>query len=200
MNLFKKIAKWAGVTILVLFLGVVVYRGFLLNNQKKTDAVVAKIHATKLTLDDVMGKDLPPPPGDRADVTVVGVDANANGIRDDVELAIFEKYPNSAKKRAVSLQYALALQMEFTQPFVNTDIVVAVSQEGDRASLCTTEILSRSNLERFFKESDELVEFVEKLHSNTEHRQEFQKSFYDQIGSYSSLDPYCDIDYSKLPD
>ena len=67
-----------------------------------------------------MGKNLPSDPGALADATVQGVDANQNGIRDDVELAVFKEYPNSAKTRAVLLQYALALQMEVIQPMVNT--------------------------------------------------------------------------------
>ena len=44
-----------------------------------------------------------------------------------MELAIFKEYPNSAKTRAVLLQYALALQMEAVQPIVNKETVIATS-------------------------------------------------------------------------
>ncbi|MFY9463152.1 MAG: hypothetical protein WAP52_03130 [Candidatus Sungiibacteriota bacterium] len=85
---------------------------FVLWDKQKTDEQVAKIHATKLSLDDVMGKNLPPDPGVEADKTLQGIDASRNGIRDDVELAIFKLHPDSARIRAVLLQYALALQGE----------------------------------------------------------------------------------------
>ena len=73
-------------------------------NLDKTNEQVVKIHNTKLMMDDVIGKNLPPDPGAEADKTVQGIDANKNGIRDDVELAIFKAYPDSAKTRAVMLQ------------------------------------------------------------------------------------------------
>ena len=115
----------------------VVVRMFHFYNLKKTNEQVAKIHATKLTMDDVIGKSLPPDPGAEADKTVAGIDANQNGIRDDVELAIFKEYPNSAKTRAVLLQYALALQMEVIQPIVNTETVTeVVGGEQSRADIC----------------------------------------------------------------
>src|SRR3989344_8373552 len=125
MSLFLKILKWGAISIGVAFAALVVYRIFILRSERKTQEQVTKIHATKLTLDDVMGKNLPPPPGADADKTVQGIDANRNNIRDDVELAIFKEYPDSAKTRAVLLQYALALQMEVTTPIVNEGTVIA---------------------------------------------------------------------------
>ena len=108
-------------------------------NKQKTAEQVAKIHATKLTLDDVMGKNLPPDPGAEADKTIAGVDANNNGIRDDVELAIFKEYPDSAKTRAAYLQYAVALQIGLTQVF-NSETLVAMAQETSRARGCFYEL------------------------------------------------------------
>ena len=108
MPLFKKILKWICLTILIAYAALVIVRAFYLQAQDNTNKQVEKIHATRLSLDDVMGKNLPPDPGARADQTVAGIDANKNNIRDDVELAIFKEYPNSAKTRAVLLQYALA--------------------------------------------------------------------------------------------
>src|SRR3990167_6987221 len=149
MSLFLKILKWGGISIGVAFAALVIYRMFYLRSERKTQEQVAKIHATKLTLDDVMGKDLPPPPGADADKTIQGIDANHNGIRDDVELAIFKEYPDSAKTRAVLLQYALALQMEVKQTIVNTGTVTAAVQEEDRSYLCVGNIFSRENIDRF---------------------------------------------------
>ena len=94
MLILKKILKWTGIVVVAGFVGLVIVRMFVLDAKEKTAEQVAKIHATKLTLDDVFGKNLPPEPSAEADKTVQGIDANENGIRDDVELAIFKEYPN----------------------------------------------------------------------------------------------------------
>ena len=105
--MIKKLLKWAGIIIAVGFVGLVIVRMFVLDAKEKTAERVLKIHATKLTLDDVFGKNLPVPsevegPPDY-DATIAGVDANENGIRDDVELAIFKEYPNFPYLQAVKL-------------------------------------------------------------------------------------------------
>lgn len=198
-----KIFMWAFLVLFCLYIILVVVRVFHFFNLDKTNAQVEKIHNTKLTMSDVLGDNLPSEPGIEADKTVQGIDANKNGIRDDVELAVFKEYPNSAKTRAVLLQYALALQMETIQPFVNTDIVTAVAQEGDRAYLCIGKILIRDDdsqqiMARYFKDGNDLRSFIDRKQINTEERKEAEKVFLKKIGSYNSLDRYCDIDYSKL--
>jgi hypothetical protein len=198
-----RIFLWVFLILIILFIIIVGVRVVHFFNLDKTNAQVTKIHSTKLSMDDVMGVNLPLDPGVEADKTVQGIDANQNGIRDDVELAVFKEYPNSAKTRAVLLQYALALQMEVVQPFVNTDIVIAVTQEGDRAYQCIGKILNRDDsnekiMERYFKEGDILRSFVENKQFNTEERKRTEEDFLKKIGSYNSLDHYCDIDYLKL--
>ena len=196
--MLKKILKWAGIifaVVVVVFFG---WRVMVAWEKQKTDAVVAKIHSTKLALADVLGERLPPVP-ENPDATVEGVDANKNGIRDDVELAIFKEYPNSGQTRAVLLQYALALQMEMTQPIVNEGTVIAAVQEESRAYLCVGEILSRSDMNEYITKSDTLRSFVKEKQLNTEARKKARTDFYEKIGSHESLDRICDIDYSTLP-
>ncbi|MBI2046276.1 MAG: hypothetical protein HYT28_02560 [Parcubacteria group bacterium] len=178
----------------------VIVRMFYFYNLQKTEEQVAKIHATKLTLDDVMGKNLPPDPGADADKTIAGVDANQNGIRDDVELEIFKEYPNSAKTRAVLLQYALALQMEVIQPIVNTETVTEVVREQSRAHYCVGEITSRDDIKKFLEIGDKLHGFVENKQRNTLDRQNARKDFVQYVGSYSeSENEICDINLFALP-
>jgi hypothetical protein len=196
--IFKKVLKWGAIIVLGLYVVLVIVRMFHFQNVEDTKKEVDRIHNTKLTLDDVMGKNLPPDPGSEADKTVEGIDANNNNIRDDVELAIFKEYPKSAKTRAVLLQYALALQMEVTSPIVNMEVVIAAVQEEDRAHLCVGEILTRSNMEKFISDSEKLRMFVKNKQLNIEERRISRTEFYNNIGSYSSLDRVCDIDYSKL--
>lgn len=195
---WKKVLLWTIAVLVIVYASLVVIRMFHFYNLKKTNEQVAKIHATKLTLDDVMGKNLPRDPGEEADKTIEGVDANSNGIRDDVELAIFKEYPNSAKTRAVLLQYALALQMEMKQPIVNEGTVVAVVQEEGSAFVCVGEILSRDDLDKYGQEGDKLRSFVENRQLNTEERKKNRSSFYKKIGSHESLDKICDINLSLL--
>ena len=208
MEKTKKILKWIGkgvagaLAVFGVFLVIlIIVRMFHFYNLDKTNAEVAKIHATKLTLDDVMGKNLPPDPGANADTTIAGVDANNNGIRDDVELAIFKAYPNLAKTRAVLLQYALTLQLEMTLPILNTDTATAVIADNNfRAHTCISNISSRSNPEKYFAEIDKNTKFVENLQLNNEQRKNYlDNDVYNYVRSYSASNGGCDLDLSTLP-
>jgi|SRR3989338_3636862 len=199
MNFLKKVGKvamWFFILIFAAFAILVVVRMFHFSNLKKTNEQVAKIHATKLTMDDVVGKNLPPDPGAEADKTVAGIDANKNGIRDDVELAIFKEYPKSAKTRAVLLQYALALQMEAVQTIVNKETVTAVAEETSRGFDCVGSIVKRG--EGDFERLNTLLDFVKNKQINTEQRKKGQKDFYKgKLGSYE-LPSGCDINLNLL--
>lgn len=128
-------ARWPLVVLLLACMALVAWRYQVLVDQDKTNADVAAIHANKLTRDDVFG-DLPPEPNKAEnDATLAGIDSNQNGIRDDVERAIYFTYQASAKEAAPALQYAKALQMEFTHVY-NSATLVAVLQEEDRGFAC----------------------------------------------------------------
>ncbi len=205
MILLKKILKWVGITFLVLFVVAEIIRlPFRLENEK-TAAQVIKIHNTKLQLSDVMGDNLPPDPGMEADKTIAGVDINKNGIRDDVEIAIFKEYPKSAKTRAVLLQYALTLQMQFTQELINKEIVTEIVTENSRARSCVADTLVPRKTPESHRASadidkiDKYVYFLENIQVNTEDRKIYNDDFYKHLGSFSdSNNEDCDIDFSKL--
>lgn len=129
------ILRWPLLVLLLGFIALVAWRYQVLVEQDKTDAAVAAIHANRLTREDVFG-DLPEEPNKAEnDATLAGIDANSNGIRDDVERAIYFKYQASAKEAAPAFQYAKALQMEFTHVY-NSATLVAVLQEEDRGFVC----------------------------------------------------------------
>lgn len=202
---FFKILKWAFLIILVGFFVAVGFRMSYLKKMDKINAQVERIHNARITMDDVMGKYLPPDPGSDGDATIEGVDANKNGIRDDVELAIFNKYPNSAKTRAVLLQYAFALQMEFTQPMLSTEIVTEVATERGRADTCLSDtLMPRKSPESFrtnaeVNKIEEYIDFVEGKQLNNETRKNSEESFYIYLRSYGdSTNKKCDIDIAKL--
>lgn len=203
---FFKIFKWAFFILVGLYLIIVAIRVVQMFDEDKTNVLVEKIHNTKLTIDDVMGVNLPPDPGELADATVEGIDANKNGIRDDVELAVFKEYPDSAKTRAVLLQYGLALQMEVIQPIVNTEIVDKIIGEESRASSCIADSLvprkspesERNDVD--MEKIDTFISFIEDKQLNTDTRKKAQQNFYKNLGNFanSTKKEECDIDYSKL--
>lgn len=180
-----------------IYVVLVIIRMFHFYNLNKTNEQVAKIHATKLIMDDVMGKNLPPDPGAEADKTVAGVDSNKNGIRDDVELAIFKEYPNSAKTRAALLQYALALQMEAVQELVNKETVTAVAEEESSGYDCIGRLVPKS--ENDLEKIDAYISFLESKQFNTELRKKYRTGFNKKTGSFE-LKHGCDVDLNKLSD
>jgi len=166
----------------------------------KTDSQIARIHNTKLSIDDVMGKNLPPDPGVEADKTIEGIDANENGIRDDVELAIFKEYPNSAKTRMPLLQYALSLQLQMTLSFITTETFTeTVADTHSRAQVCLWTLSSRDDMEKFNKETEEYEAFVDDLQLNNEKRKKYLEDIYEKMRSFSSSNDGCDIDSVTLP-
>ncbi|MEK7628589.1 MAG: hypothetical protein AAB421_04220 [Patescibacteria group bacterium] len=129
----KKVLKWVLIVAAVLYgIGVLmmIYKWYV------APEAVERIHARKVTMDMVMGKNLPPVPDvKKNNKTVAGIDANNNGVRDDVELEIWRRHPQSARIRAAQLQYAQALQSQITEVIESTTLVAAL-QEVDRGSGC----------------------------------------------------------------
>jgi len=191
-----KIFKWAILIIVGLFIVLIVVRTFHYFDVQKTNDQVLKIHSTKLSLSDVFGENLPADPGLEADKTIQGIDANNNGIRDDVELAIYKEYPNSAKTRAVLLQYALVLQMETTQPFVNEEIATATAEKGSQSYDCIGEIVPISDND--LEEIENYRNFIKIIQLNTLERKNMKENFNNKTRSFQ-LKSGCDIDLSKLP-
>lgn len=167
--------------IFILFAGLVIYRIPAVMERQKTEEVVKKIQAQKITLADVMGENLPPKPDPALkDATIEGIDANNNGIRDDVELAIFKLHPDSARIRAAELQYAMALQNELANVF-NSETLVATIQEEGRGNICILDL--------------ERTQEIEKLVFNTEIRKKTKEDLYKKFMTSYTLpnSNYCDI-------
>jgi len=53
---------------------------------------------------------LPPDPGDDGKITLTGIDSDSDGLRDDVQIAIHERFPNDDQKRSALTQKAKAIQ------------------------------------------------------------------------------------------
>lgn len=184
MNLWVKTLwcwiRWPLAVALVLFIGLSIYFIYSGRDKVLTDEAVARIHASHLTRQDVFGP-LPPAPDPKLnDETLAGIDTNNNGIRDDVEIAIYNAHKDSATTTAAMLQYAKELQMEFTQVF-NSATLVAVMQEEGRGFLCIGDSRRRTD--------------VKNLVFNTQQRKDWQEKIRDEymIGYKVLQIPSCDI-------
>lgn len=156
------IVRWPLLVLVVGFVVLVAWRLKLLYEQDDTNAAVAAIHANRLTRDDVFGE-LPQEPNKAEnDATLAGIDANHNGIRDDVERAIYFKYQESAKEAAPAFQYAKALQMEFTNVY-NSATLVAVLQEESRASLCLSDRKKKEEINALVFNTDQRKQWGEEI-------------------------------------
>ena len=132
--------RWPLLVLVLAYVAVVIYRIPAVGEAQRTKVAVANIAARHITLADVEGTNLPPVPYQpENDATVAGIDKNGNGIRDDVERAIFANYPNDAKIRAAELQYAMTEQMFLTDVF-NTDTWKAAAYQDARSAVCISEI------------------------------------------------------------
>lgn len=192
--------------ILALYFGVVIYRIPAAIERSDTAEIVADIHSQKLMMKDVLGENLPPKPNEKLNnSTLEGIDANNNGIRDDVELAIFKLYPDSASIRSGALQYAKAMQMHFRKDITNSKIFVAVLQEKSRGGSCFYQALPSDDV-RSAKTNEEMSKAFavldiqkEKLYNiimNTNERKNKEEENYEKymtsMGDIGGND--CDID------
>ena len=187
---------------IILFIGLVIYRIPAAFEREKTAETIEFIQSQKLTMEDVLGENLPPTPDPAlVDATVEGVDANNNLIRDDVELAIFERYPNDVVIRSAMLQYAMGLQLELTQVF-NSETWVAAVEESERGSGClfsTSPDVSlestQAELNLAFAVGDSRIREVEQFVINNDLRQKRADEVIQYITSYGNSDKEsrCDI-------
>lgn len=181
-----RIIRWPIGAVALLLLAIFLYE--LARVPGTTKATVEAIHSQKITMADVDGSNLPPVPDPAlVDATVEGIDANGNGIRDDVELAIFAKYPNDRKVRAAALQYAKAEQ-RFLTDVINTPTWKAAAEELSRATACLAET------EMDYAGYVALTEYVRGLLNNTVSRTDAYERAYKYITSHGKASgESCDV-------
>ncbi|MBI3631466.1 MAG: hypothetical protein HY219_01190 [Candidatus Staskawiczbacteria bacterium] len=207
-EIWKVLRVIYAITLIILLL-LVINSFYRFKDYNKTQQAIDFINSKKIILFDVMGQNLPPKPDQNLnDSTIEGIDANNNFIRDDVELAIFEKYPNSAKIRAAELQYAQALQLELTQVF-NSETLVATLQKESRGRSCVDRTGPEINLKDSHKKilvdlavGDDRKKEIINLIINTDMRKKKESDVLDKYMTTYSILPSqqeCDIDILSLP-
>lgn len=194
--------------IILLFILVIAVGLVRFHIKLNTAKAVKYIYAQKITLKDAMGENLPPVPNEQINnSTLGGLDANNNLVRDDVELAIFKKYPDSAKNRAAALQYAQALQLELTKVY-NSETMTAVANKKSAGYFCMGNqviikgVVNKSEeMKLVAKELDKREQDIASLVLNTDLRTNKQAAIFKKYMTSSAGLPEneCDVDSSLLP-
>jgi hypothetical protein len=142
---------------------------------------------------------LPPDPGEAGKATLEGIDANKNGVRDDVEIAIYNyaPRPDQERYRAAIMQYAKNKQERINVSSSNTrDDIARVHHESRKALECL-------DMVGFGGVVDE-IRLVNRLVYNTAQRDSAGIKYGNAVAKYklspfaSSGDPVpCDYDKAK---
>ena len=198
--IFWKVYRVFYAVIFVLYIAAWIFGVWHLSYIDKTQKTINFINSEKITLDDVMGKNLPPSPDQKInDSTVAGIDANKNYIRDDVELAIFKKYPNSARIRAADLQYAQELQLKLISVYNGDTWIASAKNENNGISCIVKTAFGEYSATRDqIDKSREWQGEVELLVFNTNIRQGRAEAIDKYEKVYVVGDGQCDISVNEL--
>lgn len=203
-----RIWRWVKIVfaaLVILYVAAAFWRVPYLAEEERSAKVAQEIQNAHITMADVDGSHLPPEPDPKlVDATVEGIDANQNGIRDDVELAIFKKYPGAAnlKIRAAALQYAHALQFYMTSVF-SVETLTAASWQDGRAYTCLSNAFpnkpSPSASDEEWRPYDALTKaartFVKNSVMNMQIRQDKYEQVYEKFMSShgGANENFCDL-------
>jgi hypothetical protein len=76
----------------------------------KNQRVIAKPLPIILTITEYNNENLPPDPGEAGKATLLGVDSDSDGVRDDIQRYIYFTYPNDEKIRTALTQISIEYQ------------------------------------------------------------------------------------------
>lgn len=88
-----------------------------------------------------LASSLPPDPGMAGTLTLEGIDLDGNGIRDDVQWKIAQRYPSEPSKRAALMQLAAAISqsmMTYNQELEDKKAISVTGEPIARAAACAT--------------------------------------------------------------
>ena len=107
---------------------------------------------------------LPVDPGKEGEKTLEGVDTDGDGVRDDIQIAIYKRYPNDQLKQDALKQAAKAIQKEVISGNVeDLDLALKATEESSLSLYCLAE-----RFEDFSQEMD----YLEYIFINTDERSE----------------------------
>ncbi len=138
--------------------------------------------------DDLSHLNLPPDPGEEGKATLLGVDSDLDGVRDDAQIGIGERYPHDEPARLALTQLSNSIQLAF-----------AAYEAGNAQAVSDAAGLITKGVDCLFarteKPSQEVL-FVENLMVNTDQRSEayidINQSFSDQFfGGDNDFEAAC---------
>jgi hypothetical protein len=191
---------WMPLVLCFLYVLLVLIRIPVIDKQKETEEAIEKIQNQHITAMDVLNTNPPPVPDQtQNDATLLGIDTNRNGIRDDIEL-ILSNTTSTPQVRAGELQYAHTLQLYLTEVF-NKETWRAVAIQEDRAFQCLGQAFRQEgvNEDDLFLLMEARVSNIRNLVFNTPKRKEAYKNAMDFITNFGLENHIvCDIDPSVL--
>jgi uncharacterized lipoprotein YehR (DUF1307 family) len=117
----------------------------------------------------VVSDTLPPAPGEDGKLTLSGIDSDDDGVRDDVQIAIYERYGSDEVKVNALEQSAKALQSAIAS---DTSNIIDASSSVLRAVDCLHETMDDPTAE---------ISFIENSVINTEQRSDAYVTFNDGL-------------------
>lgn len=187
-------ARWLLLALIVIYLALLAVGIWHTGATQKTADAVAYIQSRHISPQDVDGKHLPLSPNKTEnDSTVAGIDANQNGIRDDVELAIFDKYPTNKSLRAAALQYAMGEQLYLTA-IADPLTWKAVAVQLDRGYQCLGDQYNTGSIQSQLKALEQATLGIKNMVINSFARISVSRQA-DQFTTSYSLpnENYCDV-------
>ena len=141
---------------------------------------------------------LPPDPGEAGKQTLAGIDANNNGVRDDVERYIMLTYPDSEKVQQALMQYARAMQKALLDAG-DKEKSMQHFEEVERAAACLW--YTSDSLDKSINMSNDVLSVI----LNTDERNYAYFQYADQLGGevfgttpYDQRKQACDFDVDSL--
>jgi hypothetical protein len=109
----------------------------LVPNEGGLDAHITPVLPISITVSPFF---LPPDPGVAGEQTLLGIDTDENGVRDDIDRYIGFTYPASAKKRAALTQHAQAQQLYLNNASNKTKTRDNFLTQGNPALACLSSV------------------------------------------------------------
>ncbi len=156
------------------------------------------------------GYTLPPDPGEAGKETLLGIDSNANGVRDDVEIYIYKRFrgfENSRKDRAIAMQYAKATQIIIQEPeMAYTKKTYILMENAHDCQVYVSDVVAKGAWNTWLKYSTEHEVFNEEMKDtifNTKERLEAYIKYNDALSGhvFESTKPIkekCEVDIEAL--
>lgn len=135
---------------------------------------------------------LPPDPGEEGKKTLAGIDSDRDGVRDDVQIWIYNQYPNSEKRRAALRQVAVDSQ-EAILTFTDKEKSIEVSRKKLRSYDCFLYVFQAQTQEELVEVGNRLQRLKAKILNTRERSDAYVRADQNFSGQVFRLLPNGDL-------